>query len=180
MLHYFNKTYEYSMGTWVLYDSWVEDAVEWGVTKFCWCSRSSLHRLFVFSFNVWRHCSLWDSPEGVCVCVLGLMQCLCSCSRCPRPVPALATCWTLRPKVKAARLGLGSQPSTWARQWRHLSRRSSLSHGRCTCAGKESMELGIEERERCFLCKVSESPWTQSSVECKGLILSDTDHLEHI
>lgn len=166
MLHYFNKIYEYSMGTWVLYDSWVEDAVEWGVTKFCWCSWSSLHRLFVFSFSVWRHCSLWDSPEGVCVCVLGLMQCLCSCSRCPRPVPALATSWTLRPKAKAARLGLGSQPSTWARQWRHLSRRSSLSHGRCTCAGKESMELGIEEREKCFLCKVSESLFTLNTEFC--------------
>lgn len=133
---------KYSIGTWVLHDGWVEEAEEWGVTDFCCCSWSSLHRLFVTFSNLWRHCSLWDSPEGGCVCVLGLMQCLCSCSRCPRPVPALATCWTLRQKAKAARLGLGSQPSTWARQWRLLCRRSSLSHGRCTCAGKEGMEQG--------------------------------------
>lgn len=158
---------KYSMGTWVLHGGWVEDAEV--RCYFYWCSWSGLHRLFVFSFNLWRHCSLWDSPEGgpVCVCVLGLMQCLCSCSRCPRPAPALATCWTLRRKVKAARLGLGSQASTWARQWRHLSRRSSLSHGRCTCAGKESMELGTEGKGKVLPLQsvwLIGSPWTQSSV----------------
>lgn len=173
------------MGTWVLCDSWVEDAEERGVAKFCWCSWGSLHRLFVFSLNLWRHSFLWDSPEGIQTgsvhsCMLGLMQCLCSCSRCPRPVPALATCWTLRQKETAPRLGLESQHSTWARQWRHLSRRSSLSHGRCTCAGKESMELGIEERENYFLWKVSGSlvhTWMQSSLELKGLTLWSAHHL---
>lgn len=110
---------------------------------------------FLSSLWIFEDTSLCDSPEGghVCVSVLALMQYLCSCSRCLKPVPALETCWTLRQKAKAARLGLGSQASTWARQWRHLSRRSSLSHGRCTCAGKESMELGIEEGKRASFAK---------------------------
>lgn len=113
-------------------------------------SWGSVHRLLVFS--LWRHSFPWDCPKTVQTssvhsCELGLMQCVCSCSRCPRPVPALATCWTLRQKEMAARLELGSRRSTWARQWRRLSRRSSLSRGRCTCAGKEGMGLGTEERE---------------------------------
>lgn len=49
---------------------------------------------FLSSLLIFEDTALCDSPEGgrVCVSVLGLMQCLCSCSRCPRPVPALATC----------------------------------------------------------------------------------------
>lgn len=150
MLHYFPQETQPLDG---LCDSWVEDATEWGGTKPCCCSWGSpCRRLF---FSLWRNSFPQDGPKGIQTssvrsCVLGLMQCLCSCSRCPRPVPALATCWTLRQKVMAARLGLGSQHSTWARQWRHLSRRSSLSRGRCTCAGKEGMELGGEERETVF------------------------------
>lgn len=150
MLHFFTQETWIPDGSHVLCDSWGEDAREWSVIKLCWWNWGSLHRLLVFS--LWRHSFPWDCPRTVQTssvhsCKLGLMQCVCSHSRCPRPVPALATCWTLRQKEMAARLGLGSQRNTWARQWRRLSRRSSLSHGRCTCAGKEGVGVVTEERE---------------------------------
>lgn len=173
------------MGTRVLCGSWVEDAEEWGVTKFCWCSLGSLCRLLVFSLNLQSHSFPWAvlrvSRLAVSAAVCwAWCSVLCSCSRCQRPVPALATCWTLRQKEMATRLGLESQHSTWARQWKHSSRRSSLSRGRCICTGKESIELGIEERENYFLCKVPGwlvHTWMQSSLQFKGLLLWYADHL---